>query len=112
MSSKFTPPGGEIRVSLKRQPDRLDLIVKDTGRGIAAEHLPHVFDRFYRADPSRSSEGVGLGLALVKSIMDLHGGSVTAESKPGEGTIITLRFIQSEQMSRSDQHRTNLQPLV
>jgi signal transduction histidine kinase len=66
--------------------------VKDTGRGISAEHLPRVFDRFYRADPSRSSDGVGLGLALVKSIMDLHGGSAQIASEPGHGATVTLSF--------------------
>ena len=67
-------------------------LVKDTGTGIAAEHLPRIFDRFYRADSSRSSEGVGLGLALVKSIMDLHGGSASVASEPGRGTTVTLSF--------------------
>jgi two-component system heavy metal sensor histidine kinase CusS len=66
--------------------------VKDTGAGIAAEHLPRVFDRFYRADSSRSSEGLGLGLALVKSITDLHGGSAEIESQVGLGTTVTLTF--------------------
>jgi len=66
--------------------------VSDNGIGIAPEHLPHLFDRFYRADSSRSSEGVGLGLALVKSIMDLHGGTAKIESEPGHGATVTLAF--------------------
>ena len=64
----------------------------DNGCGIAAEHLPRVFDRFYRAEPSRSSDGAGLGLALVKSIVDLHGGAATIHSKPARGTTVTLIF--------------------
>jgi len=83
-----TPAGGSITISTADST----VSVKDTGRGIAPEHLPRVFDRFYRADPSRSSEGVGLGLALVKSIMDLHGGSAQIESTPGRGTTVTLGF--------------------
>ena len=62
----------------------------DSGCGIAAEHLPRVFDRFYRAEPSRGSDGAGLGLALVKSIVELHGGSVTIQSEAGHGTTVKL----------------------
>ena len=68
------------------------LDVSDNGCGIAAQHLPRVFDRFYRAESSRGSDGAGLGLALVKSIVDLHGGSATIESKVGHGTIVKLVF--------------------
>ena len=64
----------------------------DTGCGIAAEHIPRVCDRFYRVDPSRSTEGTGLGLALVKSIAELHGGSLAIESEVGRGTTIRLKF--------------------
>jgi signal transduction histidine kinase len=68
--------------------------VRDTGIGIAPEHLPKIFDRFYRVDPARSQRrpGMGLGLAIVKSIMALHGGTITVESVPHQGTTITLRF--------------------
>ena len=89
-----TPAGGTIDVTIANRGANSEVSVKDTGRGIAAEHLPRVFDRFYRADPSRSSEGVGLGLALVKSIMDLHGGSAQIDSEPGSGTSVTLSFPQ------------------
>ena len=66
----------------------------ETGTGIAAEYLPHVFDRFYRADPSRSSPGgnLGLGLAIVKAVVELHGGTVELDSVPGRGTRVTLAF--------------------
>ena len=68
----------------------------DTGCGIAAEHLPRGCDRFFRVDPSRSSEGTGLGLALVKSIADLHGGSLAVVSEAGRGTAITLKLPQPQ----------------
>jgi two-component system heavy metal sensor histidine kinase CusS len=87
-----TPAGGSIEISISNRGPHAEVSVKDTGAGIAAEHLPRVFDRFYRADSARSSDGVGLGLALVKSIMDLHGGSARIESTPGLGTSVTLSF--------------------
>jgi two-component system heavy metal sensor histidine kinase CusS len=89
---RYTPAGGSVEVSLTSDSQQSQVQVKDTGSGIAPEHLPHVFDRFYRADRSRNSAGTGLGLSLVKSIMDLHGGSVAIASKPGRGTTVTLNF--------------------
>jgi two-component system heavy metal sensor histidine kinase CusS len=88
----FTPDGGRIAISLTTNQGEAKITVEDTGCGIAGEHLPRIFDRFYRADTSRSSEGTGLGLALVKSIADLHGGSVSVASQVGSGTLATLRF--------------------
>lgn len=87
-----TPAGGTILISIVGRGAQSEISVKDTGSGIAAEHLPRVFDRFYRADSSRSSDGLGLGLALVKSITDLHGGSASIESEVGRGTTATLTF--------------------
>jgi len=89
---RFTPAGGTIQISIAAAARHSQISVKDTGCGIAPEHLPRIFDRFYRADSSRSSEGSGLGLALVKSIMDLHGGSALVESEVGRGTTVTLTF--------------------
>jgi two-component system heavy metal sensor histidine kinase CusS len=89
---RFTPEGGTIAVSIGTRNSSTQISIKDSGRGIEPEHLPRVFDRFYRADASRSSDGAGLGLALVKSIVDLHGGSATIESQPGRGTTVTLDF--------------------
>jgi two-component system, OmpR family, heavy metal sensor histidine kinase CusS len=88
----FTPAGGTIQISIAAGAAHSQISVKDTGSGIAAEHLPRVFDRFYRADSSRSVQGSGLGLALVKSIMDLHGGSALVESEVDRGTTVTLTF--------------------
>jgi two-component system heavy metal sensor histidine kinase CusS len=89
---RFTPAGGTITISIAPRAAAAEVSVKDTGCGISAEHLPRVFDRFYRIDSSRSSRGVGLGLALVKSIMDLHGGTAVAESEVARGTTVTLTF--------------------
>jgi two-component system, OmpR family, heavy metal sensor histidine kinase CusS len=88
----FTPKGGRIVIALASSADGAEVVVQDTGCGVAAEHIPRMFDRFYRADPSRSSGGTGLGLALVKSIADLHGGSLSVVSEVGRGTIVTLWF--------------------
>jgi two-component system heavy metal sensor histidine kinase CusS len=88
----FTPDAGHIQINLTAAPTHSEVSVEDTGSGIGAEHLPRVFDRFYRADSSRSSAGTGLGLALVKSIMDMHGGSATAQSDGQRGTTVILTF--------------------
>jgi len=86
---RFTPPGKEVNVEVA--PGGI-IRVTDAGSGIAPEHLPRLFDRFYQVDPARREAGAGLGLALVKSIMQLHGGSVAITSEPGRGTEATLRF--------------------
>ena len=89
-----TPSGGHASIEAVEDHRALQVAVRDTGRGIPPEHLPHVFDRFYRVDRSRSttSGGLGLGLPLVQSIMRLHQGSVDIESRPGAGTCVYLRF--------------------
>jgi len=87
---RFTPEHGSIQIVLSERNGDFEVAVSDTGCGIAAEHLPRVFDRFYRAESSRSSDGAGLGLALVKSIVDLHGGSAIIESNMGRGTTVKL----------------------
>jgi two-component system heavy metal sensor histidine kinase CusS len=89
---RFAPDGGSIRISIRNAENAAEISITDTGSGIASEHLPRVFDRFYRVDASRSAAGTGLGLALVKSILDLHGGSTKIESELGLGTTVTLIF--------------------
>ncbi|MCL5745487.1 MAG: heavy metal sensor histidine kinase [Acidobacteria bacterium] len=89
-----SPREGEVRVEASASESRLVVSVIDTGEGIPAEHLPRVFDRFYRADPARPRHrgGTGLGLAIVQSIARLHGGTVDITSQIGRGTSVTLRF--------------------
>jgi len=99
---RFTPDGGTIKVTLQASAEAAIVSVSDTGVGIPAEHLPRVFDRFYQADPSRSSVGSGLGLALVKSIVELHRGSATIDSKVDRGTTVTLVWPHSVRVRRSE----------
>jgi PAS domain S-box-containing protein len=91
---KFTPDGGYVHVSLQRNGERVEIVVNDTGQGIAAQVLPYVFDRFRQWDSSstRAHSGLGLGLALVKHLVELHHGTVSAES-PGEGQGATFRVM-------------------
>lgn len=91
---RHTPAGGTIVVRLENDRGGAIIQVLDTGEGIASEHLPHIFDRFYRVDSARSrhSGGAGLGLAIVKQIIDAHGGSITVASELGHGTRFTIRL--------------------
>jgi signal transduction histidine kinase/CheY-like chemotaxis protein len=92
---KFTPADGRVDVRLQRAGDDVELVVSDTGEGISAEHLPHVFDRFHQVDRSytRRYGGLGLGLAIVRHVVQAHGGSVRAESAgPGLGARFTVRL--------------------
>lgn len=92
-SLRFTPDGGTIAITIAANAKGTEVTLADTGAGISAEHLPRVFDRLYRVDASRNSRGgTGLGLALVKSIVHLHGGSTGIASEPGQGTKVTLFF--------------------
>lgn len=86
----YTPSGGVVTLSAETQGGVVRIEVADTGCGIAVEHLPFLFDRFYRADEARSRGGLGLGLALVRNIVRLHGGEVAARSRIGHGTQISL----------------------
>jgi len=89
---RFTPENGSIQIALAERAKDFEVAVSDNGSGIAPEHLPRVFDRFYRAESSRGSDGAGLGLALVKSILDLHGGTARIHSESGRGTTVSLTF--------------------
>ena len=96
-SVKFTPPGGTITLSAGHSPESpagargfVEFAVKDTGRGISADDLPRIFERFYRADKARSSGGTGLGLSIARHIVEAHGGRIWAESVEGQGS--TIRF--------------------
>lgn len=89
---KYTPPGGEVTLSLTKDENWVRVAVRDTGIGIAAENIPNLFDRFYRVDKARSRDagGTGLGLAIAKSVVDAHGGKITVESDPGKGSVFTV----------------------
>ncbi len=102
---KFTPPEGQIELQAKNGAEHtVVLTVSDTGQGIAPDALPHVFDRFYRADPSRSRSsqrvgGSGLGLAIAKELVEAQGGTIRISSVPGAGTTVTISFpaVQSQE---------------
>ena len=87
---KFTEPGDRIAVRLREEPERVVVQVEDSGIGMSEEDCARVFEKFYQADRSHATEGNGLGLALCKRIVDLHGGSIVAESELGQGTTITV----------------------
>jgi two-component system heavy metal sensor histidine kinase CusS len=91
---RFTPENGSIQIALAERANDFEVAVSDNGSGVAPEHLPRVFDRFYRAESSRGSDGAGLGLALVKSIVDLHGGTARIRSEVGRGTTVSITFPQ------------------
>ena len=87
---KYTPAGGRVRVALREQGQRVLLTIEDTGVGITPGDLPHVFQRFYRCDQSRSQRGVGLGLSLALAFVRAHGGEIAVTSTPGQGSAFTV----------------------
>ena len=89
---RYTPPGGSVFIQAERLPGMVVVTIRDTGEGIAPEDLPHVFERFYRGEKSRSraSGGAGLGLAIVKGIVEAHGGTISVKSIPEAGTDFTF----------------------
>jgi signal transduction histidine kinase len=92
---KFTPPGGRVTVSVSEHT----VTVADTGPGIPADEIPHIFERFYRGDRSRARQGAdgsGLGLAIVKAIVEAHGGQIWIESEPGQGAAFTFTLPSTE----------------
>ncbi len=96
-AARHTPPGGQITVTARRENNQVAVTVADTGEGIAPAHLPHVTERFYRADAARARAdgGTGLGLAICLNIAEAHGGTLALQSEPGQGTTVsvTLRAV-------------------
>jgi two-component system, OmpR family, phosphate regulon sensor histidine kinase PhoR len=103
---RYTPDGGLVEVSARLQDTgRLEFAVRDTGPGIAAEHLPRLTERFYRVDRSRSREsgGTGLGLAIVKHVVQRHGGELKIESQPGAGSRFAIELPASRVRAARDE---------
>lgn len=92
---KYTPAEGRIRVALQLQNQQVKLAIEDTGIGIATQDLPRIFQRFYRCDPSRSQQGIGLGLSLARAFVRAHGGEITVTSTRGVGSVFTVVLPQS-----------------
>lgn len=89
---KYTPSAGRIEITSEARLDEVCLTVKDTGEGIPSEEIPRIWERLYRGDKSRAQRGLGLGLSLVKAITNAHGGTVTLESSPGQGSSFTVHL--------------------
>jgi signal transduction histidine kinase len=91
---KYTPAGGEISLALARQNGNAEIVVRDTGIGIDSADQQRVFDRFYRVDKARSRAlgGAGLGLSIVRWIVDVHGGEIRVDSAPGRGSTFTVEL--------------------
>jgi PAS domain S-box-containing protein len=110
---KFTNPNGEIFINLLDKGDNVEIEVKDTGIGIDKEHVANIFERFHQVDKSlsRNAEGSGIGLSLVKSIVELHGGKISVDSMLGEGTIFKIelpaRTVINEKVTEQIKTRSN-----
>ncbi|OLC53023.1 MAG: hypothetical protein AUH92_06745 [Acidobacteria bacterium 13_1_40CM_4_69_4] len=90
---KFTAAGGQVRLDVSAEDGRAAAVVADTGVGISPEHLPHVFERFFRGDPARhAADGAGLGLAIARWIAGAHHGRIDISSRPGAGTSVAITF--------------------
>ena len=94
---KYTSPGGDVLLSSVPGNGRLWITIRDSGEGIAPDHMPHIFERFYRADSARSThEGAGLGLSIAKTIADIHGTKIEVSSAPGLGSSFTFSLYEGE----------------
>ena len=89
---KYTPRGGEIEVNARCEPNQVLISVKDTGMGVRAEEIPRIWDRLYRGQASGSERGLGLGLSLVRAVVQAHGGNVAAVPREGGGLVVTVRL--------------------
>jgi signal transduction histidine kinase len=92
---KYTLAGGRVDVEVTRDGDRAVLRIRDTGPGIAPDEIPRIWTRLFRGDASRAERGLGLGLSLVKAIVEAHAGTVAVDSEPGKGSTFTVSLPQS-----------------
>jgi signal transduction histidine kinase len=89
---KYTPSGGNVKISAQAEVDAVAIVCQDSGIGIFAEEMPKIWDRLYRADKSRSQRGLGLGLSLVRAIINAHGGRAEVQSTPGQGSTFIVHM--------------------
>lgn len=89
-AAKFSPEGGTVAVNLRKAKNALMVSVTDQGEGMSADTQAHIFEQFYQGDTSHTTQGNGLGLAMVKKVLELHGGSIQVNSAPGQGSCITV----------------------
>lgn len=105
---RHAPDGGRVELRGERRGDHIRLAVRDTGPGIPEGHLPHVFDRFYKADPARSHAGSGLGLSIVRAIVRRHGGTVSAQNAPEGGAVFEILLPVSDSPAPSSNMQINV----
>jgi signal transduction histidine kinase len=92
---KFTPAGGRVELSAEQRGEMVSIRVRDTGVGITRDHLPRIFQRFYRTDQARNGSGFGLGLAIAKALIEKQNGQIVAESELGAGSTFTITLCAS-----------------
>jgi signal transduction histidine kinase len=107
---KYTAPGGEAALGWSVGSGGLSLELRDTGQGIPEQDLPYIWDRLYRGDSSRSTRGLGLGLSLVRAIVEAHGGEVQVASRPGRGSIFTIFLPQADLAEMSSAGKAGAAP--
>ncbi len=101
---KYNREEGSIKVSMEEGDNSIGVHIEDTGRGIPEEHLPYIFDQFYRVkqDEEKRSKGTGLGLSIARKIVEAHGGTITVKSQPGKGSTFTVTLPKADQESKKD----------
>ncbi|MDQ3599945.1 MAG: ATP-binding protein, partial [Actinomycetota bacterium] len=108
-AAKFTPPGGTVTVTLEQRDGDVELAVADTGVGIPADELPHVFERFFRGAGARAG-GSGIGLAVAAELVTAHGGEISVESRPGHGSRFLVRLPDAAMGAPGNVHRVFTAP--
>jgi signal transduction histidine kinase len=109
---RHVPEGGSVRLHAAQSQRDIIITVSDTGVGITAEHLPFIFDRFYKVDSARAAAGSGLGLSIAKAIVEQHGGRISVESKPDVETVFTIRLPATEAAARTGGQPARREPLT